>query len=190
MSSPQYSPRIAIALNAQNISLLPTSSGIRTGTRNHTPSRLALRPIDTAYYTPGHCALPHRRRIAQRRRRGRSTQIRAIFRLEKTSLFSTISTSPLSSLSIHPLSPLPSCPSGVPNCKGNISKSHHTQQSPRGITRLRTDSQPVFRTHRIQLYVLYGLSLTIGGGPWDRVVGPEDFEGFAVSCCSVMGIGH
>jgi hypothetical protein len=62
--------------------------------------------------------------------------------------------------------------------------THHRKQPPRRVTRLRTNTKPVFCPYRIELDVFIRPALAISRQFRDRVVRPEDFDGLAVACRS------
>lgn len=61
--------------------------------------------------------------------------------------------------------------------------THHRKQPPDRIARLRPDADPVPRAEAVELDVLVRFAvLVVRVAARDGVVGPDHFEGFAVSC--------
>ena len=68
--------------------------------------------------------------------------------------------------------------------------THHTQQPPSWLTRLRAHTQPIFRPRCVQLDILKRLSFSKRRGLRDGIVGSEDFKGFGVAGGSVETVSR
>ena len=65
-------------------------------------------------------------------------------------------------------------------CYDRRRRTHHAQQPPHRITRLRAHTQPVLRAHRVQADILHHLPLLALGELRDRVVGADNFDGLVI----------
>lgn len=76
----------------------------------------------------------------------------------------------------------------VANRKCSVQPTYHIQQLPRAITRLRPNTNPVFRPRHIQLHVLERPLPWVSRLHSKRIIRPQHFERFRVARCPIPSV--